>query len=1351
MILERKNGMMKFCFQVAAVALVLVLLSSGVLPSGAFAEDIPDALKPWRDWVLRGHEDALCPTEYNDGSRLRCHWPSRLSLALDSEGGRFEQRWLIFSRGWVALPGGRGVWPDAVIVDGRPAAVISRNDQPMVALEPGEHQISGRFFWHRQPELIHIPPSLGLLSLTIGGSPIRYPLIDGQGRLWLQRSEAAAGRQDRVLVTIFRLIKDSVPMQVHTVVRLDVSGKSRELLLDGIFLNSAVPMEVTSDLPVRIGNLGRLQVQARPGRWEIALKTRLPGPVHALSLDKASYGDQVWSFEARHDLRMVEVKGVPAVEPGQTEMPEQWRSLPAYQVKPGARMIFEEIRRGDPDPGPDRLRLHRRWWLDLDGTGFSVRDTIQGVLRRQWRLAVNRPLELGRVAVDGRDRVITRQAGDDRAGVEVRHGRLVLEADARLPQRQGEMPAVGWNHDFQQVSGVLHLPPGWKLLAATGVDRVSDAWLQRWSLLDFFIVLIIALAVLKLRGWAWSLVALATMVLIYHEPRAPRYVWLHLLAVLALLPVLPAGWFKRLLFFWGLAAAAVLLAVAVVFMVVQVRWGVYPQLSPPEPSVRHSGFERGGDIMPRVAESPALPRAADPKVTAKKIDMPSAQQRTQASWHQDPDAVIPTGPGLPDWQWRTLSLTWSGPVAQDQLLRFYLLSPRVNLLLALVRCVLLLGLIAGVLDWRQQWERLRKRLAPAAALLFCLAVVGQTGTVEAAQTCFPPPELLDGLRERLLEKPDCQPFCADISRMEITASQEALQLMLKVHAARSTAVPLPADRNAWHPDQVLLDNAPMSGLARDSAGRLWGLIPAGLHTLVLLGQIENQGVVRLPLPLSPHTVSFSGDGWQARGISEEGQAGASVELIRVQAENAAGDEGRPGGALPVFLHVERAFDLGLSWRVRTTVTRVTPLGTPVVIGVPLLDDETMTTAGFQVDNGQVLVNLPPDKKTAVYASTLPVRPTIRLVAPKAVPWTESWVLAAGPLWHCEFEGIAPVHHQDDEGRWQPQWRPWPGERVTVEVTRPKPVQGQQLTIDRADLVLTPGRRFGKGELALRIRSSRGGQHTIVLPEKANLQLITINGKSLPVRQEGRFITFPLQPGEQRVAVQWHQLAPFSAWFKTPEVRIGGKAVNVQLSLHMPAKRWILMTGGPRWGPAVLFWSYLVVLVLTALALGRMNVPPLKTWQWFLLALGLTQIPVPMALIIVGWIVVLSLRDHSRMPSHWLPFNTVQIGLAVWTAAALVCLFAAVKAGLAGQPQMQIAGNDSTHLLLNWTQDHSGETLPRAWVFSLPTWVFSLLMLIWSLWLALALLRWLKWGWQCFSKDGLWRKVVFKKARPADEA
>lgn len=174
------------------------------------------------------------------------------------------------------------------------------------------------------------------------------------------------------------------------------------------------------------------------------------------------------------------------------------------------------------------------------------------------------------------------------------------------------------------------------------------------------------------------------------------------------------------------------------------------------------------------------------------------------------------------------------------------------------------------------------------------------------------------------------------------------------------------------------------------------------------------------------------------------------------------------------------------------------------------------------------------------------------------------------------------------------------------------------------------------------------------------------------------------------------------------------------------------------GPAVLFWGVLIVLVILAYALGKTRITPLKHWQWFLLLIGLSQIPVPMAFVVVTWLMALGLRQ-KQCCTDVNTFNLVQILLIAFTIASLAILFIAVEQGLLGSPDMQILGNQSTAFKLNWYQDRSLASLPTASVISLPLMSYRIMMLIWSLWLAISLLNWLKWGWQCFSSDGLWKK------------
>jgi hypothetical protein len=231
-----------------------------------------------------------------------------------------------------------------------------------------------------------------------------------------------------------------------------------------------------------------------------------------------------------------------------------------------------------------------------------------------------------------------------------------------------------------------------------------------------------------------------------------------------------------------------------------------------------------------------------------------------------------------------------------------------------------------------------------------------------------------------------------------------------------------------------------------------------------------------------------------------------------------------------------------------------------------------------------------------------------------------------------------------------------------------------------------------------------------------------------------------------VEVEWGESRNASLFTRAPQVTIGEGAVNAAVIFEMPKNRWMLFTSGPPLGPAVLFWSYLVVIILAGLGLGRIPWTPLNTRHWLLLGLGLTQVHPLVAIMIVGWLLALGFRKANPLPGGWLSFNLAQVLLTAWTIAALIGLYVAIQKGLLGIPNMQISGNGSSHFWLRWTQDRIGPTTPQPWVFSFPLFVYRVLMLLWALWLALSLLKWLRWGWQCFGEGGLWKKITLGKGK-----
>ena len=119
---------------------------------------------------------------------------------------------------------------------------------------------------------------------------------------------------------------------------------------------------------------------------------------------------------------------------------------------------------------------------------------------------------------------------------------------------------MGWDADFDGLSATLELPPGWRLLHASGVDRAQPTWIASWTLLDLFVVMVVAMATLRLFGVVGGGLALATLALVYTEPGAPRWVWLFVLAAEALRRAVPEGRLARALRWLRLGAYAALIA-----------------------------------------------------------------------------------------------------------------------------------------------------------------------------------------------------------------------------------------------------------------------------------------------------------------------------------------------------------------------------------------------------------------------------------------------------------------------------------------------------------------------------------------------------------------------------------------------------------------------------------------------------------------------------------------------------------------------------------------------------------------------------------------------------------------------
>jgi hypothetical protein len=1105
---------------------------------------------------------------------------------------------------------------------------------------------------------------------------------------------------------------------------------------------------IESPIPVAIDEKGFLKAQLRAGRWTIGLRAFQTSDTKEVSFApdaEPAVEDLALAFRAQPDFRQAEITGLPQIDVSQTQMPEEWRSLPIYRWETGSPFQIIEHVRGPGQRSAAPLSIQRSLWLDDDGKNLTYQDRLSGQLRKIRRLDAAEAHELGSVTVSEEPQLITHNPEGGAPGFEVRSPDLRAVATGRI-KMQDSLSATGWKSNADSLRATLQLSPGYRLFALFGADYTRGDWLTSWTLLDLFLLLLFTLAVFRLRGFRGALLALIAFGLAYHEPGSPRVAWLLLLVPVALIDVMPENRWRKWVTFLKWGAAAILLISLAPFVAYQIQGAIFPQLE------RKAAFSTAS--APRAVSAPGQIMEQARNVTSSG-PTPKAWKKTayqKENMKADPKAIIQTGPGVPQWTWRTVEFGFDGPVSASQKIRPILIPPWMSRLISVIR-VLALVLLAALLFCRRKEKKKGKEPADsphsaagsAAALLTVGAILFASPQEAAAQ--FPNAELLDQLQQRLTETPPEFPGAVEIANASMKIEGETVVLELDYHAAARAAAPIPLPLGSMEPKSASFASGDKATILRKE-DRLWVLLPdAGIHTVVVEGVLRAGNDWEWGFALKPRHIEVEAPGWTVSGIRPDRSAEDQVLFSRTREEGeetSAANYENPRTNHAIL--VERQVELGLVWRVRTTVSRLSPKGRAAALQIPLLKGEKVVSAGRNVKNGAIEIRLGPSAEEVSWEGELSPTEQFTLETPENASWAERWRLVASSVWNVSFDGLSPVF-VNYEDQLVPLWQPWPGESATVVVSRPKAVKGAAITIDTAKHTLRPGKRQRSSVLELSVRTSLGEDFPIQLPSDSEVSSLLHDEKAIPIRKDGDAVIVPLRPGPQTIKVEWRAAGGSRGWTRADAITLPVESSNVTTVIRPSRDRWLILTDGPLRGPAIRFWAVLAFSLIAALVLSRIPNSPLNTVSWILLMLGLTQISVVYSLMIIAWLFLLLWPDEKpwKKLSPW-KHNLSQISLIGFTVLVVGFFVRISSVGLLGSPEMYVAGVNSSESYLNWFSARAPSGLPQPGYWSISIWWFRLAMLLWALWLAWSLVKWLRRGWQNSAKRGHFRSLPKRKAK-----
>ncbi len=1284
--------------------LALVFLALSAMPAAFAAESrgtavqtaepsLPQALQGWRGWAMYRQEFRACPliagSAGASGEDFLCAWPGLLSLDADGKGARLRQNWRVDVENWIPLPGSHEYWPQEVRVNGEPGVVVD-HDGPALHLPPGQYDITAYIPWQERPQTLTVPEAVGLIELRIDGKLVQPLQREGEELTLGRRADAGAATTDNLELQVYRKLHDGIPATLETRLHLHVSGKAREVSLGPVLPEGFAPLVLSSSWPARLDAENRLQVQVQPGNAVLTLSARANAPLKQVSAylpasagkegeaaaegaekQKARIvwvGQEIWSYEATPSLRSTAVRGSadqghePAlpVDPRQSGVPAEWQSLPAFALGNGAALTIEERARGLAADENNRLALRRELWLNFAGDGYFARDNISGSMRHGWRFDVAVPYALERandtLGGDPADSALLVTYGKESrlTGVEWRSARVGLDAGVRIQNgvavAVSRLPISGWQQTFDSVTTELHLPYGYRLLAAPGADRASGSWIERWTVLHVFFAAFTTLLAWRLLGRGGGIVAAVYLLLAMQEPDAPLWALALACAFALLVRALPAGRLGRVCEGLRLVALAVLILLSIAFIPQQLRSALYPQLesadggalswsgsgtagyvATPPPAAAPAEPTMSMDDMRELSRSyPASPPAKlEARVRSKiqsESEMPvavaTAPMQSQKNMNRySQSTVVQTGRGEANWtHGHRYVLSWSGPVLAEQDVALVISPPWLTRGLR----VLLVALL-GILVWRLSRQRGATApaggggAAPAAATTACVGVFGLLlaamtawpGTAmartlavmpppdepvvtqaAAGGTVFPPETLLQEMQRRLGEAPRCTPDCAVFAGAEIRAAGNDIHVALEANAAAYVALPLPTGEDNLTLVEARLDGSAASHLLRREDG-VWIALARGVHRIDL-HYVVNGASSSLYFPLVPMRARFAGQGWSVEGIDENRLINETLNFTRAATTPGEGEGGASAGdagatqQFPPYVRVIRRLDLDLDWTSSTQVLRLAPEKGGLTLSVPLLAGEHVTTPGIRVQDMQAIASLGSGDSVTWWSARLDKSETLTLTAPALTDRAEVWQVRVGPSWHVDWSGV-PVGASAPAGDDEQvfEFNPLPGETLTLKLTQPPVADGMVQAVDQVRLKSNLGQRAVVYQLSFTLRASQGGEHSIALPgESFEVLSVSRNNVPLSLRPRDGKLTLPVSPGSQNFVIELRQSDAIPVVFRNPAFSLGLPAANIDLETVLPEQRWLLAAFGPPVGSVVLFWGELLVALALAGLLAR---------------------------------------------------------------------------------------------------------------------------------------------------------------------
>lgn len=687
-----------------------------------------------------------------------------------------------------------------------------------------------------------------------------------------------------------------------------------------------------------------------------------------------------------------------------------------------------------------------------------------------------------------------------------------------------------------------------------------------------------------------------------------------------------------------------------------------------------------------------------------------------------------SGPALPAWRWHSFDIAISSPVNPGHKINFYLLSPEVSRLLSAIRTAL--SMILVILVFKALGFSIEKmkslvgdsKQAVTSILIFFTICLSHP-TLSFGQN--PNQDLLNELQSKLEKRLCSQTECTLIESAKFSISESTFKLTLEVLSDGISSVKIPGPIEVLSPEKIKLNSHPAIAMRRNESGFLILKTNAGKNIIEMEGKLPDPQAFSVQFSQKALYSSIDASLWFVEGLSASGLVQDNLRFIRQSSKEDPKQQVQSGiKDLNSWVQVQRNISIGDQISLHTTVERLGSFDKEAHIQFALIPNEQVTSGSVIVQNSEVVLSFSPGVQQQSFSSLLPFSSELKLVAKPQARVAEQWVLSCQPFISCEFSGLQPTASTLNSAR-AFLWLPFPSEEVAVYISVLAGLKGDFITVDQLRHDIRWGANIQEGSLTASVRATQQTTFKFSAPADSEIRAVTLNGQSGQSTESGSESSVILSPGTHSVNLSYSK--PWIPQFKeqAPAAAVNASVSNFTVTISPSADRWILWTGGMAWGPCVVFWAKMIIVICLCIFLLKLSLIPGSIVSTIFLGVGLTTLPLWLIIVPLTWLASLVLLPKIGMKFLFVPRWLRMSGFLSLSILAVLVWYGIVKTGLVLAPPMLIAGNGSTASSLNWYVDHVSSALPTPYIISLPIWSYRVLALIWSTWLVLALFSWLR--------------------------